>query len=267
MTFLRDSSQGLLHEAHFLVGPGATSETGSANANSQGRRGDDALVTFEDSPSRPVVDNAIAYCIALIGDPELLPEGRKRAENAYAELKAPQVAGTLGAVLVQTGHPEEGLRLLELSRSAIDIPLDLLETERFTVTGYLTKRNVFQARQAFRRGMQIPDVDQTSLHRVAPALGAAEAALWLRRFAEGVVPTREELADWATTIGTALAAWLSADLDNDRRWALFDAAGGDRSTLSTSSMNALAKLTKALQNESARSHDRETADVSETSEN
>lgn len=250
MTFLRDSSDALLHEAGGLIFDPADVQAAVAN-----RRDSDSsdIAGFEETASRPVVDNAIAYCIALIGDPDLLPEGRARARSAYENLPAPQVAGTLGAVLVQTGEPDEGLRLLELSRSAIDTPMDLLETERFTVTGYLTKRNVFQARQAFRRGMEIPDVNQSSLDRVAPALGAAEAALWLRRFAEGVVPTRDELADWASTIGTALAAWLAPELDNDRRWALFDAAGGDRATLSTSSMNALGKLTVALQNESARS--------------
>lgn len=250
MTFLRDSSDALLHESRGLIFDPADVQAAVAD-----RRNDDAatIAGFNESASRPVIDNAIAYCIALIGDPELLPEGRTRARSAYASLPAPQVAGTLGAVLVQTGEPDEGLRLLELSRSAIDTPLDLLETERFTVTGYLTKRNVFQARQAFRRGMEIPDVNLSSMRRVAPALGAAEAALWLRRFAEGVVPTRDELADWASTIGTALAAWLGPELDNDRRWTLFDAAGGDRATLSTSSMNALGKLTVALQNESARS--------------
>lgn len=249
MTFLRDSSDNLLHG-----GTERPLADASADALAQVRRASDNIdeSAHGETRGRAAIDNAIAYCIALMGDPELLPEGLARAQSAYAALPVPLVAGTLGAILVQTGDPDEGLRLLEHSRPALETPLDVLETERFTVTGLLAKRNVFQARQAFRRGMEIPGVDLASLHRIAPALGAAEASLWLRRFAEGVVPTRDELAEMAGTIGFTLAAWLAPDLDNERRWQLFDAAGGDRSTLTAPSMNSLGKLTNALLNEGAR---------------
>ncbi len=244
-----NNCEALLQYANGLIFQGRY-----ADALVDARRARESFETsdFKTPEGTALIDNTIAYCIAVLGDPALLPEARERAERAYGIFPNPAVAGTLGAVLVQTGEPTEGLRLVDLSRPAVETPIDVHQTERFAVIGYLANRNVFQARQAFQRGMRVPGVDTGQMQRLAPALGAAEAALWLRRFAEGVVPTRGELADMATTIGFALNAWLSPSLSNERRWELFDQAGGDRATLSNSSLQSLAQLTKALQDEGTR---------------
>lgn len=189
-------------------------------------------------------ENSTAYVMSLIGDPQHLLEARRLAERAHRELDMPATAGTLGSILVQAGEPDDGLRLLERSRHDVLSPLALFETERFVMIGHLAELDMDAARGAFARGTDIPEVPSHRLENMAANLGAAEAVLWLRVFAEGLAPDVSGLAGSAEIIGAALSAWLS--IDDEERWILFERSNGDRGSVTDSSLEALGQLASIL---------------------
>jgi hypothetical protein len=76
------------------------------------------LLPSEAKPDRKryMITNNIAYADALIGDPALLPEADTFSKEAFAGIPwVPAIVGTRGAVLVEMGQFEAGVKLLKES--------------------------------------------------------------------------------------------------------------------------------------------------------
>jgi tetratricopeptide (TPR) repeat protein len=60
-----------------------------------------------------IICNNLAYADLLLRDPDLLPEAERYSGDAYRQIRwLPEIVGTRGAVLVELGRLDEGVRLL-----------------------------------------------------------------------------------------------------------------------------------------------------------
>ncbi|MEZ5379694.1 MAG: hypothetical protein R2733_24570 [Acidimicrobiales bacterium] len=195
--------------------------------------------------------NAVAYTLAVLAEPGTLERATSLAHLAYADAELPVIAGTLGACLVQTGEPERGEELIQMSISGIVRSADWFHTSRFLLIGALERRDTVAARRAFGESEAAAAVDtgvETGLLlRLLPRLGAAEAVHrlgWLS--ANQPLDASESGAD-ARIAALALDAWLSTSLEDETRWRLFDEQGGSRLSVSEANLEALRSAAARLQ--------------------
>src|SRR5262245_20725927 len=77
-----------------------------------------------DDPLRRHALSALAWVDLLLGNPALVAEAdRVSAELIGLEPWEPSFQSTRGALLVETGHIEEGMRLLDRALAGADLPI------------------------------------------------------------------------------------------------------------------------------------------------